>query len=58
MNTVAMRLAKNLSDEISDAFFYLARLQGNTNSRKNEKDEAIHENHLNEAASTHQIAGR
>ena len=58
MNTVAMRLAKNLSDEIISVTFHLARLQGNTNSRKNEKNEAIRENHLNEAASTHQIAGR
>jgi len=58
MNIVAMRLAKNLGDENSDAFFHLARLQENTHSRKNEIDEAIRENHLTETALTHKIAGR
>jgi hypothetical protein len=58
MNTAAMRLAKNLGDEISDAFFHLARPQRNIHSRKNEKNEAIRENHLSETASTNKIAGR
>jgi hypothetical protein len=39
------------------AKFRLVRPQGNIHARKYEENEAIGENHLSEAPSTHQIAG-
>jgi len=42
---------------MSDASFHLSRPQRNTHARKYEENEAIGENHVSEAPSTHQIAG-
>ena len=58
MNTVARRLDKKL--EWWDEWHFLSsvRLQWNTHAREYEEDKAIGENHMSEAPSTHQIAGR